>query len=201
MAWLLYPSNFHPLISIFHTLSWVQSISSSLWPSLTAVFPILLPNQSCHLCALLFSWAAKSSCEKLNNHADWLCYKFMISHVRWTQSSSVALLLNSTWLVFPFQTAAAPTHPPQDSTHIFKALTPYTSSHPPENIQVISCEPHLFLPQYHHTYLNLYSSAPNYASQKNLDYFLHLILIVFLLDLVKTLQLSPSCPASNFLST
>lgn len=138
------PPIFTLTITIFHTLSWVQLISSSLWPSLTAAFPILLPNQSCHLCALFSLLSCQEFLRKLNNHADWLCYSFVISHVSWSQSCWAAGLLIPTWQVSPFHRAAAPATPSLGAhPHPHSIHRPHRSlSITTENLQAIRYETH-----------------------------------------------------------
>lgn len=86
-------------------------------------FPSLTSSHSClanpitksyhHLFALLLLLDCQELLRKLNNHADWLCYRFMISNVSWTlcaEQPCYSLLLgwspHSTEQLFP-------PHPPQ----------------------------------------------------------------------------------------
>lgn len=125
------PPHSHFTHTLMGTIDFFQSLTS-----LTAAFPILLPNQPCHLCALLFLLSCQEFPRKLNNHADWLCYNFMISHVSWTQSSSAAGLLIPTWQVSPFHTAAAPTTPSLGAhPHLCSLHSPHRSPPPTESIQ------------------------------------------------------------------
>lgn len=108
----------------------MQLISSSLWPSLTAALPIPLPNQSCHLFALLLLLGCQEFLGKLNNHADWLCCKFMISHVSWALRAAQKPYYSPRlgWSLHSTGQLLSP-HPPQVHTLALTSLNPNTRFH------------------------------------------------------------------------
>lgn len=150
--------------------------SSILWPSLTAALPIPLPSQTHHLFALFLLLGCQELLRKWNNHAGWLCYKFMIPDVSWTlraaEQPCYSLLLgwssNSTQQLFP-------PHPPQllhfyphspQSQHM---ISPPTA----ENIEAIRDESPP-LPS---------STSPNLSVSSHRNFILHLRRILILLSI------------------
>lgn len=142
------PSIFHPLPHTYfpHTFMGAIDFFQSL-TSFTAAFPVLLPNQSCHLCALLFLPSCQEFLRKLNNHADQLHYNLMISRVSWTQSCSAKAFTHSYLADLALSTPSLGAQP-----HPHRFHSPHRSPSPTENFQVISCEtypgPHLCLSIY-----------------------------------------------------
>lgn len=179
--------NFHPLPHTYFAAIFMGAIDFfQALTFFTAVFPILLPNQSCHLCDLLFPPCCQEFLRKLNNHADWLCYNLMISRVSWTQSCSAEGLLIPTWQVLPFHTSAAPSTPALSAhSHPHHLHSPHWSPPSIENFQVISCERYPVPPLCPCIYLILCSFARHCSPWENLDCFVPENLLALCFTLAK----------------
>lgn len=154
LAWL-------PQTPYFHGCNW-------FFPSLTSSHSCLanpITKSYHHLFALLLLPDCQELVRKLNNHADRLCYKFMISTVSWTlgaQQPCYSLLLgwppHSTEQLFPphpHQMLPFHPHSPQHQ----HTISPPTA----EKIVAIRREP----PPLLQICLHLYSLELHLATQKN----------------------------------